>query len=61
MSKENEKELRKPVDEKLSDEALEQVTGGQIELVEDDSTNALRGATNRGLNTDPLSRGDYIA
>lgn len=38
MSKENKEELQKLNKEKLADDALEQVSGGQIELVEDEAT-----------------------
>lgn len=43
MSKKNEKDLQKSADEKLADDQLEQVSGGHIELVEDEPTNSVKG------------------
>lgn len=57
MLKENEKDLQKPADEKLADDALEQVSGGQIELVEDEPMCLTGGTTvKRGI-----GQGDHHA
>lgn len=61
MSKANKNDLQESADKKLPDDALEQVSGGQIELVEDESAYSIRAMTNQRINTNPLSRGDYLA
>jgi len=42
----------------LAEDELEQVSGGHIELAEDEAAVSARGIVNRGLNTNPL-RGDH--
>lgn len=57
MLKEKEKENQISAEKDLNDEELEHVTGGQIELVQDEPINSVGGR----INTNPLSRGDYQA
>ncbi len=57
MPKENEKDLTKSTENELNDDELEQVSGGMIELVQDEP---LYGVSGR-LNTKPLSGGDHLA
>ncbi len=57
MPKENEKDLTKSTENELNDDELEQVSGGMIELVQDELTYGVGGR----LNTKPLSGGDHLA
>ncbi|MEA4890108.1 MAG: hypothetical protein VB070_11650 [Clostridiaceae bacterium] len=56
--KANKRKVSKGNSKQLAEDELEQVSGGHIELVEDEAAVLARGMANQGLNTNPL-RGDH--